>query len=316
MLRVSLFGAGQASYAARPLAGFPNQQRFRLFCYLLLNRDHPQSRERLAALFWSDYSTATSRTYLRHTLWRLRQALQSVDSCADEYLSITDDTVAFVSTGSFDLDIERFEVAVARHLDIPEDQLSAEQVTQLEAATDLYTGDLLEGIYDDWCLYDRERFRLMYLNTLSKLLGFHERNGTYERGLDCAMRILARDPTRERVHRQVMRLYWLSGNQHEAIAQYKLCAQILRQEFGIPPMAKTRLLHQQMVRNQYDPTDSCLRDQAAIPRANSPDDALRTIAERALERLQHLQAMTEETGTELTHIQRLIRMALIDSRQA
>lgn len=312
MLHVSLFGAGQASLCGQPLVGFPSQQHFRLFCYLLLNRHTPQPRERLAALFWSDYPTATSRTYLRNTLWRLRHALQSVDAPPDHCLSVLEDSIGIGVECQLDLDVERFESAITLLREVADENLSVEQAGLLEAAAELYVGDLLEGIYDDWCLYDRERLRLMYVNTLSKLLAFHERTGTYERGLHYGKRILNRDPTRERVHRQVMRLYWMSGNPHEALAQYKLCEQILREELGVPPMAKTRLLHAQMLRNQFDPM--AWSDSAYMHRGQTsePDQSIRSLAERALERLQHLQSMTEETGTELTHIQRLIRKALID----
>lgn len=312
MLHVSLFGAGQADFSGQPLVGFPSQQHFRLLCYLLLNRHTPQPRERLAALFWSDYPTATSRTYLRNALWRLRHAIQAVDAPAETLLRVLEDCIAIPAECQLDLDIERFESTVTQLRDVTEDSLSEEQASLLEDAADVYVGDLLEGIYDDWCLYDRERFRLMYVNTLSKLLAFHERNGTYERGLDYGKRILNRDPTRERVHRQVMRLYWLSGNQHEALAQFKLCAQILGEELGVPPMAKTRLLHRQMLRNQFDPSAWSRQTQAPLDHAAAPDESLRSLAERALQRLQHLQSMTEETGMELTHIQRLIRKALID----
>lgn len=316
MLRVTLFGAGLATYCGHPVAGFPTQQHCRLLCYLILNRGAPQSRERLAALFWSDYSTATSRTYLRNALWRLRQALQTVGSCPEQYLSADDENVTFLTTGSCSLDIDDFEAAVMRHRDQEPDGLSADQAAHLEEAVDLYVGDLLDGIYDDWCLYDRERFRLMYMNALARLLAFHEKNGSYEKGLEYGKRILTHDPTRERVHRQLMRLYWLSGNQREAIAQYKLCKQILREELGIPPMARTRLLHQQMVANQFDASAWSQTGRAGSAHGDCPDDSLQTLAERALERLQHIQAMTEETGTELSHIQRLLRKALTDGSRA
>ena len=77
MLKLNLFGTGQASYCDRPLAGFPNQQCHLLLCYLLLNRHHPHYRERLAAVFWGDSPTAVARKSLRNALWRLRCALHA-----------------------------------------------------------------------------------------------------------------------------------------------------------------------------------------------------------------------------------------------
>jgi DNA-binding SARP family transcriptional activator len=316
MLKLQLFGTGHASYCDQPLSGFPGQQCYLLICYLLLNRHHPHHRERLAAVFWSEYPTTTSRKYLRNTIWRLRHALQAAGVPVDEYLLITDDSISFTSSASYWLDIEAFEVAIAECQDLAGQDLTPEQWARLENAVQLYVGDLLEDIYEDWCLCDRERLRLMYMNALGRLLVFHEHNGTYERGLDYGRRILDCDPTRENVHRQLMRLFWLLGSPTEALAQYKCCAQVLREELGIPPMAKTRFLYKQMLRNQFDPATWPVHHNDRLPERILQDESVQVLANHALKRLNRLQAMSEETNTELQHIARLIRKALVDGSQA
>ena len=316
MFEVRLFGVGQASYDRQSLPGFPNQQHHRLVCYLLLNRHHPHHRERLAAVFWDEYPTATSRKYLRNALWRLRHALQTAGMPVDEYLLITDDSVSCLSTGACWLDVEVFERAVAECQGWAGQDLTPVQVASLEGAVELYAGDLLEGVYEDWCLYDRERLRLNYMSALSKLLAFHEHNGTYERGLEYGRRILDRDPTREKVHRRMMRLYWLLGDHSEALAQYKCCAQVLREDMGIPPMAKTRLLHKQMVRNQFDPATWPVHHDDRLPERIRQDESMQELAEQALQRLSRLQLMSEETEAELRHIARLVKKALVDGSHA
>jgi DNA-binding SARP family transcriptional activator len=324
MLELQLFGTGQARYCDHPLPGFPNQQSYLLLCYLLLNRHHPHHRERLAALFWSEYATTISRKYLRNALWRLRHALQSVGTPVDEYLLISDDSVSFVSSSRYWLDVEVFETTITRYQDLSEQELTPEQAAHLEEAVDLYVGDLLEGVYEDWCLYDRERLSLLHLNALSKLMVFHELNGTYERGLAYGERILVRDHTREKVHRQMMRLYWLLGDRNAALAQYKRCVQVLREDLGIPPMEETRLLYKRMVHSQSDPsTGSGHRPTSRPVRHEDPlsitiksDDSVQPLAEHALQKLQRLQAIIEETSVELRHIERLISKALLHSRHS
>jgi DNA-binding SARP family transcriptional activator len=66
--------------------------------------------------------------------------------------------------------------------------------------------------------HHRERLRLLHVSLLAKLLAYHEGTGTYEQGLGYAGRILDCDPTREKVHRQAMRLHWLMGRPLEALA--------------------------------------------------------------------------------------------------
>jgi DNA-binding SARP family transcriptional activator len=313
VLKVRLFGKGQAYYEGHPLTGFPNQQSYLLLCYLLLNRCHHYPRERLAAVFWGEYPTSTSRKYLRNALWRLRCALQSAGTPVDEYLLISDDSISFSSSSRYWLDVQIFETTTIRYQDIPGQELTPEQVAHLEGDIDLYVGYLMEGIYEDWCLYDRERLDLLYLNTLSKLMVFHETNGTYERGLACGERILSHDNTREKVHRQMMRLYWKSGDRSAALAQYKLCAQALREALDISPMKVTSHLYLQMQCDQFDPTTWPGPHNNPLPAKIESDEATQLLAEQALQRLDHLQATIVQASTELLHIKQQLRKVLPNS---
>jgi len=305
MLKLTLFGVPQARYYDHPLEGFPNQRPCLLLCYLLLNRQRAHHRERLAAVFWERHPTRVARKYLRNSIWKVRQILRSAGAPANEYLSVGNDSVSFQCSSRYWLDIEAFEAKVLPYQDIAGQQLTASQVTHLEEAVDLYVGDLLEGIYEDWCLYDRERLRLLYLNALGKLMVFHEVNGTYERGLACGERILAQDDTREKVHRQMMRLYWLSGNQSAALAQYKRCAQILREALDVPPMEATTGLYRRMVHGQFRPTHR--RDyRDASPLSAFPSGATQAAAEHALQRVRYLRATIDEASVELRRLEHLI----------
>ena len=316
MLNVRLFGSGYASFCNQPLIGFPYQQSYLLLCYLLLNRNRPHNRERLAAVFWGEHSTDASRKNLRNVLWRLRHAFQSIGAEADEYVSIKDDSASFSTASRYWLDVEVFETTIARCRDVPGQDLTPEQAAELERVIDLYTGDLLEGIYDDWCLYDRERLSLLHLSALSKLMSFHEVQGNYERGLMYGQRLLDRDNTRDKVHRQMMRLYALMGDRNSALEQYKRCEQILHETLGIAPVEETRRLYQNILQNQFDPlvlpnTGSTL--QLVQTTADGPGQP---IAIHFLDKLRHLHTMLEEANMELSQIEQLISNSLSDSKHS
>lgn len=305
MLQMNLFGSGRAQIQNHPLAGFPNQQGYHLLCYLILNRNQPHNRERLAAVFWSEHSTSISRKYLRDALWRLRQSFQAAGARADDYLAVTDTTVSFVTASQYWLDVEVFERTIAECEDVPGYALSADQCARLERAVDLYAGELLEGIYQDWCVHDRERYNLMYFGALSRLMVYHEANGTHERGLTFGERILARDSTREKVQRQMMRLHWLSGSRSAALAQYKQCMQALREVLNVPPMAETTLLYEQMLHNEFNPGGTATRTASAFPPAN--DESMQRGIDQGLRQIQRLQRMVDETNAELRRLEELIR---------
>jgi DNA-binding SARP family transcriptional activator len=315
MLTARLFGGGNASFDGQPLVGFPTLQCHMLLCYLLLNRGRTHCRERLAALFWSEYPTTTSRTYLRTCLYRLRHALLDAGAPAGDYLRCEDGTLSFPNTGPYWLDVEAFETAVRACQDVPGVHLTPQQAGELERAAGLYTGDLLEGVYEDWCLYDRERLRLLHLALLSKLIEYYEQAGAYDLGLDYGHRILARDPTRERVHRQVMRLYWLLGCPGDALAQYRRCAQVLREEIGVAPTAKTRLLYELMISNRFDPSRWPVYSEDRLPQ-HLQEGVPAPAAQQVTECLRQLRRATQETISLLDRLESLIQSICGDAECA
>jgi DNA-binding SARP family transcriptional activator len=248
MLELKLFGAGQATYFERPLAGFPHQQAYALLCFLLLNRARAHPRERLAALFWGDHSESRARSCLNTALWRLRQTLEPDAARRGSYLVTTAaGEVGFNLASEHWLDVEDFEDACHRILAKPVEAMGAADVETLEQAIGLYAGDLLEGLYADWALRERERLQRLHLNSLGRLMGYHTLHRAFEAGLAWGRRILDRDPLREKIHRDMMRLYAANGQRALAVRQYRLCCEVLESELGIPPMEETQALYAQIV---------------------------------------------------------------------
>jgi DNA-binding SARP family transcriptional activator len=248
VLELRLFGTGQARLFDRPLAGFPSRQAYCLLCYLLLNRGHPQHRERLAALFWGDHSQERARSCLNTALWRLRQVLEPDAAQRGTYLLTTGaGEVGFNLGSDYWLDVAAFEGACDQVLVRPVEAVGAADVEILEKAIALYSGDLLEGLYEDWALRERERLRRLYLNSLARLMQYHKHHQAFEAALACGRRILDRDPLREEIHRDIMRLYLADGQRARAVRQYQLCCEVLEGELGIPPMEETQALYTQIL---------------------------------------------------------------------
>jgi len=317
ILKGNFFGTGQASLEGHPLASFPSQQPHLLLCYLLLNSKYPHLRDQLASVFWGEYSTQASRKYLRNGLWKLRQMFEVAQTSLDDYLFVSDESVTFIRSSPYWLDVEAFEMTMEACQDMPGYALTPEQACEMRAAVELYSGDLLEGADYDWCIYERERLSLLYLDALSKLMAYHEVQGSWERGIAYGERILSRDNTREKIHLQMMRLYWQSGNRSAALAQYKRCVQILREELGIAPLQETTAVYQQMIHNQYSPEVQRMGSKGALNGRNDKpgvsDQGLQALAEKALQRVQILQRMLEETNSELRQIETLIHSNLLNS---
>lgn len=313
MLNIRLFGPGSARSGERAVARFPNQRPHLLLCYLALNRGQRHAREVLAALFWGDCPTPISRKYLRNALWRLRRALLEIGIPVEHCLQIGDSAVSLADDAPVDLDTEQFEASVTRYRHLSGPQLTPDAAEELERAAALYAGDLLEGVYEDWCIYERERFFLMHLRTLHTLLDYHEANGAYRRALEHGERILACDETQEKAHRQMMRLHYLSGNRAAALAQYHRCEQTMRHVLHLPPMDETQSLYDQIVRDDLASVNTEQLGRSGI----AGHDTRRTQdLDQAVRRLSRLEAQLDQVSQELRSVATLIRSLSRDDTSA
>lgn len=246
VLRIFLLGKFHMQCGERGLAGLEARKAQELFCYLLLYRNRPHPREILADLLWGDTTTAQSKKYLRKVLWQLQSALNTPADPGRSVLLVEPDWVQLNSEADLWLDVAVFERAFALVQEVPGKDLDGQQAQTLRSAVDLYQGDLLEGWYLDWCLYERERLQHMYLAMLDKLMSYCESHHEYETGLAHGMRALRYDPARERTHRRLMRLEYLAGHRTAALRQYQRCVAALDAELGVRPTQRTVQLYEQI----------------------------------------------------------------------
>jgi DNA-binding SARP family transcriptional activator len=220
----------------------------RLLAYLLLERHRTHCREKLASLLWNDYAEDRARTCLRTALCRLRRLLESAGLHPETYLLTTPEgEVGFNRESDYWLDVAAFEEHATRVLAQPVDAIAPSGARELEDALHLYTGELLDGLYDDWVLWERERLQRLYLNGLAHLLQYHKHLGVYERSLEFGRTILLHDPLREEIHREMIGLYLESGQRALAVQQYEICRERLAAELSIQPMRETRAMYSRAV---------------------------------------------------------------------
>lgn len=239
-LEVRLFGKFSVRHKDRELEGFDSRPVQQLFSYLLIHRRHHHHRETLAGFLWDASSTAQSKKYLRQALWQLQTAfddsgLPSPLDSDPEWIRLKPDTDLFLDVAAFEATFRKARGFHGRELPRP-------IIQELEACVEHYRGELLEGWYQDWCIFERERLQNIYLAVLDKLTDAHEDRGDYEIGLTYAMRILRYDRARERTHRRLMRLYYLAGDRTAALRQYATCVAALEEELGVAPARRTKIL--------------------------------------------------------------------------
>lgn len=329
-LSVSLFGKLQIRTGGSEISSLSSKKARELLVYLLLHRRfHP--RERLGTLLWPHGSTQRAKAYLRKALWKLREAVDSVD-LGSPLLLAEEDWVQIHPDLDLWLDVEEFESEFSVVEGVSASNMTSRQVQALEDAVDLYTGDLLENWYRDWCLYERERFRDLLLRMLDRLAHCCEHMRRYERGIKFGLRLLSNDPARESAHRRLMRLRALAGNRTGALRQYERCVEVLEAELGVCPSATTRRLYERIQNDDFpapgsqlvSPTDVWKEpavivngdDLAGEDRAVIPESFRReeVSLRDGLDRIRRLQHTLSEVQKKIEHEIEIVELALQQRR--
>ena len=142
----------------------------------------------------------------------------------------------------FWLDVEAFEEALRAG--------SGGEVADphhLSTAVQLYRGELLAGFFvkecpefEDWLVTEQTRLREAAVEGLRRLIENYRRRGEYRFGVHYARRLVAIEPLSEDAHRELMRLFALSGQRNRALAHYEELLNLLREELGVEPLPETR----------------------------------------------------------------------------
>lgn len=293
-LNIHLLGKFSVECNAKALSVFSACKLQELFSYLLLYRNRPHSREILAAQLWGDSTTEKSRKYLRQTLWHLQTALDMKGNgdAPGVCLRVEHNWVQIDTDRTVWLDVAVLEKAFTLVQDVPGGDLNPEQAASLQVAVELYRGDLLEGWYQDWCLFERELLQNKYLMILDKLLGYCLSHHEYDAGRHYGSLILRYDRARESTHRQLMRMLQRAGDRTGALRQYERCVAALREELGVQPDTTTQALYEEIRGTQPNmliaPTDEAMNPATPV---SLPE---------MLCRLKQLQAM-------LAHVQQRVK---------
>src|SRR6516162_3959215 len=157
-VRLTLLGGFEARTDSGFAISIPRKKAQMLLAYVATQPRQSHLRDKLATLLWGDAPAEQARLSLRQALFIIRQALPFDPT-------LVDGSGVAVAAEGVTVDVREFE-QLARSGD-PDD---------LERATALYQGDLLEGIsagsaqFEEWLRTERERLHELALEACAKLL--------------------------------------------------------------------------------------------------------------------------------------------------
>ena len=233
--KLTLLGRFEACLASGAQVEIPTKKARALLSYIALHPGQVLPRVRLASLLWGDVGDERAQGSLRQTLMVLRKALDVMEPSPLQS-----------DRGTLALDAACIEVDAVSFARLA---VSGEPA-DLEAAVELYRGDLLEGFnirdpsFESWLEEKRRHLRELMPRALMALLEHKRETGDKQAAVSLAHRLLTMDPLQERAHRALMVLYGELGEREAALQQYDRCRELLESELSIVPDAETEALYQ------------------------------------------------------------------------
>jgi len=243
-LQVHLLGPFQVTVGGAPI----EERRWQrpksklLFKLLALQAQHQLHRDQAIELLWPEQEPETAAGNLYRMIHAVRRALEPhpAPGTTSQFIITQGHQVILRAPGNLWTDVEDFERSAAK-------ALKSDRTEDYEAALALYKDDLLvEDMYEDWVAVRREQLRLRHRDLLIRLAGLYQQRGQYEQSIRRYHEQVAREPSDEESHRQLMRLYALTGSRSKALLQYQLCCESMRKELDVDPEEATLQLHRRI----------------------------------------------------------------------
>ena len=279
-LVLALLGPFAATLDGQPITTFKSVKVRALLAYLAVEADHPQSRAVLAELLWPELPNDAARTYLRHALGKLREAI--ADHTAEpRYLLATRDTVQFNLASDHVLDVASFTSLLAACDAHPHRHAETCRSCAKRRAEALayYREDFLAHFFvrdsaefEAWAALKRERLRGQCLRATTEQASYYARRGDDATAQHYLEHQLALDPWDEAARRQLMTSLWRCGQRSAALAHYLHCRQVLEQDLRVEPEEATTALFAHIRDSGERPPqdDEGAKTRAGLPAPTTP----------------------------------------------
>lgn len=217
-----------------------------LLAFLAIHKARGATEEKLMETFWAD----SSKSGLYMAISRLRKALEPElpEPAASRYVVHEGPYYRFNTELPHWVDLDEFREHLERGKSAYQNEQLDSALVELQQADKLYQGDYLEDLgSDDWLVYDRDRIRQEFFESLLLLSKCYEKKEKFDIGANYCERILRQESYNEPAHVQLIRCYAKLGRRDDAVRQYHRLKDALRKELNVTPMPETEALYLQVI---------------------------------------------------------------------
>jgi DNA-binding SARP family transcriptional activator len=248
-LRVRFFGHFEMLCDEELITLGRNGKVLTILKYLLANRSRPVSQDHLMGWLWPHSNLKKARWSLNSAIHGLRKLLNEcpASGSANSYVVLEEGYYRLCSEVRVLSDVDEFDELYEGGRRFEAEGAIEQAATHYERAIALYRGEyLVEDLYEDWTMVERERLSNAYIDMLGRLANYYYETDQHQESIRACYRILEKDRCHEESYRLLMRSYAQLGLRGRALRQYRLCERILGQEYGTAPSPETRALYRNL----------------------------------------------------------------------
>ncbi|MFF3629457.1 BTAD domain-containing putative transcriptional regulator [Streptomyces sp. NPDC002164] len=255
-ISVRALGAFKVTFNGDPVERWQAGKARKLLQFLLLHRDQVVSRDSLYDALWPDASTAANSSSLKVAVHALRKILQQAQRLhSSEHLNSslrvhTYESGYKLETRNVWTDFNEFESLVDRAYNAQKNHELHRADELYSKASEIYEGEFLPGLTDDWATTQREWLRSRQLVALNFLSERHLKQGDHLGVIDVCRRMLAVDSLHEDSYRMLISVHAELGQLTQVQRWYRLCVKRLRDELQVPPNDKTQRMYEHALRGE------------------------------------------------------------------
>ncbi len=251
-LRVRFFGHFEMLCDGETMPLGRNGKALTILKYLLAKHTRPVSQDHLMGWLWPESNLKKARWSLNSAIHGLRKLLSGCSSSVSMNYVLLEDGYYRLSPGvRLTTDVDDFDKHYERGRRLEKDCRMREAAIEYERTIELYRDDyLVEDLYEDWTMVERERLANAYIDILGRLTIHYMEVGQHQESIRACYRVLEKDRCHEDTYRLLMQCYVRLGLRVRALHQYRMCEQILAQEYGTSPSPETRSLYLKLLSDE------------------------------------------------------------------
>ncbi len=211
-----------------------------IFCYIATRKHRRVPKDVLIEAFWGDEEFDAIEKNFHPTISHIRKALNSRQAFKQNFIVFRDGAYQLNPEFTYKIDTEDFVNFIAAAETAKKDKNNEEFRDNLTSAYNIYRGDFMEGLYEDWAEEQRPFYTEQFSRVLNGLAKLSVSEKRWADALKFANEILALDPYREDLHRLVMKVLAAQSKPAAVKKHYDDMLELLKQELGIEPSTETK----------------------------------------------------------------------------